>query len=75
VIKLTKVGGVYDQDPKHVPNAKIIHKMRYEDALTKNAFDKSSICIAMEHELPFGVVGFENMKNFLDGHNVGTLIS
>lgn len=74
VLKLTKVGGVYDKDPKHALDAKIIHKMSYEEALTKNAFDKSAICIAMEHKLPFAVVDFANLANFLGGHTVGTLV-
>ena len=74
VIKVTKVGGVYDNDPKTNPSAKLLHKLTYSEALTKNAFDKCAIQLAMENTLPFCVMGINELAQHFRGEVAGTMI-
>lgn len=74
VVKVSQVGGVYDEDPANNPDARLISKMSYTEALSKNAFDKSSICLAMENKIPFGVTCMEDLEAHLAGEQVGTWV-
>ena len=65
-IKITKVGGVYDKNPKLFKDAKRLYNLTYEEAQTKNAFDKVSIILAQENQLPFLVMGIDELEKYLE---------
>jgi uridylate kinase len=55
VLKATKVDGVYDKDPKKYPDAKLLKKITYHDALANDAIkimDKAALGLAMEQGMP-----------------------
>lgn len=64
-IKITKVGAVYDKNPKLFEDAKRLYNLSYEEAQTKNAFDKVSIILAQENQLPFLVMGIDELEKYL----------
>jgi len=74
VIKLTQVGGVYDNDPRTNQNAKLLPNLSYSEALRKDAFDKCAIQLSMEHNLRFCVMGLSDLVDHLSGKSVGTVI-
>ena len=52
--KGTKVDGIYTDDPKKNPNAQLIKKLTYHDALEKNyhVMDAAAYALAQEHTIP-----------------------
>ena len=54
IFKATKVDGVYDSDPKKIPDAKKLEKLTYVDVLTKDlkVMDASAISVARENNIP-----------------------
>ncbi len=79
LIKATKVEGVYSDDPKKNPDAKLFNKLSYEQVLTQNLriMDHSAISLCRENNIPVVVLNiFEkgNITKALCGEQVGTLI-
>ncbi|MHC4265004.1 MAG: amino acid kinase family protein, partial [Planctomycetota bacterium] len=79
LIKATNVDGVYTDDPKKNPDAKLIEKLSYEDVLTKNlrAMDHSAISLCRENNIPIIVLNIFKAGNIIkaiEGQQVGTLI-
>jgi uridylate kinase len=79
LIKATNVDGVYTDDPKKNPDAKLIEKLSYEDVLTKNlrAMDLSAISLCRENNIPIIVLNIfkaDNIVKAIEGQQVGTLI-
>ena len=88
VINITSVGGIYNKDPKIHKNAKIIKKMRYEDAkklLMERKMDAGlnipidllSLNIAERSEIEIRIVGkdIENLKRAINDEDYkGTVI-
>jgi uridylate kinase len=80
MIKATKVDGVYTDDPKKNPDAKMIEKLTYHEVLQKNlkVMDPSAISLCWENKIPIVVLNiFEegNITRALNGQKVGTMIS
>ncbi len=79
VIKGTKVDGVYDADPRTMPNAKRFDHLTYIDALNLRlaVMDSTAISLCMENDLPIQVLNFWQegaLKKALLGKPIGTLI-
>ncbi|MHC4843203.1 MAG: UMP kinase [Planctomycetota bacterium] len=79
LIKATNVDGVYTDDPKKNPDAKLIEQLSYEDVLAKNlrAMDHSAISLCRENNIPIIVLNIFKAGNIIkaiQGQQVGTLI-
>ena len=80
VIKATKVDGVYDADPKTIPDAKKFAHMTYIDFLNRRltVMDSTAVTLCMENNLPILVLNFWDknaLTSALRGEAVGTLVS
>ena len=67
IIKATKVDGVYDKDPNRFSDAKLLHKLTYEEALDKNirVMDDTAVALARENKLPIIVCDMFKRGNLL----------
>lgn len=80
ILKATKVDGVYDKDPERFQDAKKIHKLDFQKAVSDNAIrimDKAALGMAMEHELPivvFDAMQPDNILHASQGDSAGTTI-
>ena len=79
LIKATKVEGVYSDDPKKNPNAKLFEKLSYEDIFTKDLriMDHSAISLCRDNNIPIIVLNIfkqGNIKKAVCGEQVGTVI-
>jgi len=55
VLKATKVDGVYDKDPAQFPDAQLLPKLTYQQAVADDAIkvmDKAALGLAMEQGMP-----------------------
>jgi len=80
LIKATKVDGVYSDDPKKNPKARMFTKLSYQEVLEKNlrVMDHSAISLCRENNIPIIVVNIfrkGNITRAIRGEKVGTLIS
>jgi len=80
ILKATQVDGVYDDDPKKNPSAKMIKKITYMEAIKNNLrfMDQSALSLAMENKIPIMVFNLHkkgNIYNAIIGKNIGTLIT
>ncbi len=57
VWKGTKVDGIYDQDPVKNPSARLLKKVRYQEAIENSygIMDQTSYVLAAQHKLPIRV--------------------
>ena len=63
LLKATKVDGVYDADPEHVPGARRFDRLNYLEVLSRDlrVMDASAISLARENHIPILVFSiFEN---------------
>jgi len=79
VLKATKVEGVYNADPKKVPNAVKYDRLTYDAVLDKKlgVMDLTAICLCREHNMPLRVFKMAKSGALLSivmGGNEGTLI-
>jgi uridylate kinase len=79
LIKATKVDGVYSDDPKKNPKAKLFKKLAYDDVLKRNLriMDPSSIALCRDNNIPIIVLNIfkkGNITKALCGRQIGTLI-
>lgn len=79
IMKATKVDGVYDADPKLVPDAKRFDELAYIDVLNLGlkVMDNTAISLAMDNNLPILVFNMETEGNIaaaLRGEPVGTIV-
>jgi len=80
LVKATKVDGVYSDDPKKNPDAKLFEKLAYEDVLTMNLriMDHSAISLCRDNNIKIVVLNIfkqGNITRAICGERVGTLIS
>jgi len=80
LIKATNVDGVYSDDPRKNPKAKLLKKLSYTDILKKNLriMDPSSIALCRDNNIPIIVLNIfkkGNITKALCGRRIGTLIS
>ena len=79
IIKATKVQGVYSDDPKKNPDARLFEKLSYDQVLKKNLriMDHSAISLCRDNNIPIIVLNiFEKgaITKALYGEQVGTRI-
>jgi uridylate kinase len=79
LIKATKVDGVYSDDPKKNPDAKLFKKISYDDLINKNLriLDHSAVSLSRDNNIPIIVLNIfkkGNMAKAICGEQVGTLI-
>ncbi|MHB8760790.1 MAG: UMP kinase [Coriobacteriia bacterium] len=79
IMKATKVDGVYDADPKLVPDAKRFDELAYIDVLNRGlkVMDNTAISLAMDNDLPIIVFNMDTEGNIaaaLRGEAVGTIV-
>lgn len=74
------VDGVYDDDPKKNPNAKLIDEITYSDALKQGlkVIDATAFALCRDNHLPMRVFGMEpggNIAKAIRGDHIGTVVS
>ena len=79
LLKATQVDGVYDCDPKKNPNAKLISRITYAEAIEKRLqfMDTAALALCMEKQLPIQVFNLHkkgNIQKALCGEEIGTVI-
>lgn len=79
LFKATYVDGVYDADPRKVPNASKYDRITYLDVLNQrlSVMDSTAISLCMEHQLPLVVFRLEEaeaLARAIRGEAVGTLV-
>jgi len=80
ILKATKVDGVYDADPRKVPNAKKFTQLTHLEALSRRlqVMDATALSLCMDNGLPIIVFDLNQRGNILraiQGEPVGTLVS
>jgi uridylate kinase len=79
ILKATKVGGVYDKDPAHHPDAKLYKKVSYLEILNKKlrVMDSTAVSLCMDNNIPilvFDLTKQGNIASAVLGKNVGTIV-
>ncbi|MFA5715207.1 MAG: UMP kinase [Candidatus Paceibacterota bacterium] len=80
ILKATNVDGVYSEDPKKNPDARLYKKISYGEAIEKNLniMDSTAFTICQENKKPIIVFNINDLKNVskaLNGEEFGTLVS
>ncbi|MBI4157738.1 UMP kinase [Candidatus Woesebacteria bacterium] len=80
ILKATNVDGVFSDDPKKNPKAKLYKKLSYQEALEKglNVMDATSFALCMRHKMPivvFNINKLTSLNKIIQGSGFGTLIS
>ncbi|MBQ8843832.1 MAG: UMP kinase [Elusimicrobiaceae bacterium] len=79
LLKATQVDGVYDSDPRKNPDAKLINKITYAEAISKQLqfMDTAALALCLENKVPVQVFNLHkkgNIQKALCGEEVGTVI-
>jgi len=79
LLKATQVDGVYSDDPRKNPKAKLFKKLTFTQAIRRNlkVMDTSALALCQEHHLPvrvFNMHGKGNIHRALCGEKLGTLL-
>jgi uridylate kinase len=79
LLKATQVDGVYDADPKKVPNAKRYDSLSYHEVLAKNlqVMDAAAISLSRENRIPilvFSLADPGGLAKVLRGEGRATII-
>ena len=74
------VDGVYDDDPKKNPDAKLIDEITYSEALKQGlkVIDATAFALCRDNHLPMRVFGMEpggNITKAIRGEHIGTVVS
>lgn len=79
LLKATNVDGVYDDDPRRNPNARLLDSLSYQDVTSKELYvmDMTAITLCQENNIPVIVFNLNkpgNISNAIRGESVGTII-
>ncbi|KAL8477085.1 hypothetical protein ACS0TY_029408 [Phlomoides rotata] len=79
VLKATNVDGVFEDDPKRNPNARLLDTLTYQDVISKelSVMDLTAITLCQENNIPVVVFNLNkpgNISRAIMGESVGTLI-
>ncbi|KAL0743505.1 hypothetical protein Bca4012_085018 [Brassica carinata] len=79
VLKATNVDGVFDDDPKKNPNARLHESLTYQEVTSKDlsVMDMTAITLCQENNIPVVVFNLSepgNIAKAIKGERVGTLI-
>ena len=80
LIKGTKVDGIYEADPRQVPNARKFDRLTYLEALNRRLqiMDATAFSLCMDNNLPILVLNIwdpDALPRALQGEPVGTLVT
>lgn len=80
ILKGTRVDGVYTADPEKDPTATKFDNITFKEVITQNlnVMDMTAFTLCAENNLPIIIFDMNkkgNLKNLLNGDNVGTLVS
>lgn len=81
LLKATKVDGIYSSDPRKYPDAVLLHRLTYKDALMRQfeVMDGAAFSLCMENAIPIVVLNILNKGNLkkllVDGEDIGTIVS
>ncbi len=80
ICKATKVDGIYDADPRKVPDAKRFDHITHMEALQRRlqVMDSTALSLCMDNKLPIIVFDLNQQGNILrvvQGEKVGTLVT
>ena len=80
ILLAKNVDGVYDADPNEDPDAKLLKKITYAEAIRRGlrVMDSSALTICDEHKVPiirvFGLDRPENIIRVMEGEDLGTTV-
>ncbi|KAI6699800.1 hypothetical protein NL676_014124 [Syzygium grande] len=79
VLKATNVDGVYDDDPRRNPNARLLDTLTYHEVTSKDlsVMDMTAVTLCQENNIPVVVFNLSepgNISKAIRGERVGTLI-
>ncbi|KAG5029800.1 hypothetical protein JHK87_013314 [Glycine soja] len=79
VLKATNVDGVFDEDPKRNPQARLHETLTYQEVTSKDlsVMDMTAITLCQENNIPVVVFNLNkpgNIEKAIKGERVGTLI-
>ena len=79
LFKATTVDGVYDQDPEKHPNAQILKRLSYQEALHRDLrfMDPAALSLARENLLPLVIFNAReagNLLRLLRGESIGSWV-
>lgn len=79
LLKATNVDGVYDDDPRQNPNARLLETLTYQEVTSKDlsVMDMTAITLCQENNIPvvvFNLTKPDNISKAIKGERVGTLI-
>lgn len=79
VLKATNVEGVFDDDPRHNQNARLLENLTYQDVTSKelSVMDMTAITLCQENNIPVVVFNINkpgNISKAIRGEKVGTFI-
>lgn len=81
LLKATKVDGIYSADPRKHPEAVLLHRLTYMEALGRRleVMDAAAFSLCMENSIPIVVMNMlkkGNLKEFLvSDKDIGTVVS
>jgi uridylate kinase len=80
VLKGTQVDGVYDADPREMPDAVRFHQLSYAEVLQRQLrfMDATAVSLCMDNDLPivvFDLMREGNVVRAVRGERIGTLVS
>ena len=80
LIKATKVGAIYDDDPMKNPDAKPFDRLTYLEflRLRLRVLDTTAVSLCMDNNMPIVVLNFwqkDSVRRLVLGETVGTTIS
>jgi len=80
LLKATSVDGIYDADPKKVPEAHKFERISFAECLRRRlrVADATAFSLCMEHKLPIIVLNLledGNIARVVRGERIGTLVS
>lgn len=80
ILKATKVDGVYDADPKKVPDARRFRRVSFMESIQRRlrVMDSTALSLCMDNNLPvivFDIFKEGNLARLVGGETIGTLIS
>ncbi|NLM70940.1 MAG: UMP kinase, partial [Synergistaceae bacterium] len=81
LLKATKVDGIYSADPNKHPEAVLLHRLTYMEALRRRieVMDAAAFSLCMENSIPIVVMNIlqkGNLKEFLiSDKDIGTVVS
>lgn len=79
IMKGTKVDGVYSDDPKKNPQAKMFKSLNYLEVLNRQlkVMDTTAISLCMDNRLPIIVFNLQkegNLRKIIEGKKIGTTV-